>query len=132
MFAADRALARVCGDATVEAESGNIGPVPERVHTIELLAIQFWIHDPGPIKRAAQSAGFIARIKRVDIEPALNAALGRQHWDLLLMDPATPNLSIEAVRRAMKAFRCSAPLIVIDDVATLPDQLQQALCGKRS
>ena len=105
----------------------------ERPHTIHVLAIQFWIHDPGPLQRVLEAVGFLARIKRVDIEPALHAALARQSsWDLIVVDPATPDLSIVAVQRAMKALRCKAPLIVMDDVGDLADRIHHALRGSRS
>lgn len=106
--------------------------VRDHPHTIELLAIQFWIHDPGPIHRAVHLAGFTARIQRVDIEPALHAALGRQAWDLVIVDPATPDLSQVSVQRAMDGFRRNAPLIVLDDVVALPDRIRDALCARRS
>lgn len=127
------ALTLTCGSDTFSAGNQRKmdGRVSERSHTIEVLAVQFWIRPLDPIACSLQSAGFIARIKRVDIEPALHAALGRQRWDLVLFDAATPELSLESVQQAMKSFRCDAPLLVASDEA-LADQIQLALCDKRS
>lgn len=106
--------------------------MPTSQSSIEVLAIQFWIHDATLIRDAVHAAGFIARIKRVDIEPALHAALGRQPWDLVIYDPSTPELSIETARRLMKAFRRRAPIVILDDVGTLADRVRQALHDLRS
>lgn len=104
------------------------GPLP----TIDVLAIQFWIHDPALIRDAVHAAGFIARIKRIDIEPALHAALGRQPWHLVIYDPATPDLSLETVRRAMRAFRRRVPVVIVGDVTPLVEQVRRVLQHRRS
>lgn len=106
--------------------------VSNRRRPLDVLAIQFWVHDPALIHRAVHSAGFDARIKRVDIEPALHAALGRQLWDLVIYDPATPGLAIETVQRCMKTFRRRAALVIIDDAATLAARVHHVLGLMRS
>ncbi len=106
--------------------------MPPRTHTLEVLAVQIWIRDPAPLRAAIRSAGFLARIKRVDIEPALHAALGRQAWDLVVFDREPPILSLTTLRQAMRSHRCKAPLVVIEDGEVLVESVRRALKARRS
>lgn len=106
--------------------------MPIRERSVHVLVIRFWIHDAAMIRESVRAAGFHAHIRRVDIEPALHAALGRQPWDLVIYDPSTPELSLDTTRRLMTAFRRRAPIVILDDVETLADRVRQALHDRRS
>lgn len=99
----------------------------ERAGDVDVLVIQFWIEAVDPIAAAFQNIGITPRIKRVDIEPALNAALGRLAWHLVIYDPKTPGIGLKALQAAMRTYRCNAPLVIVDDSSALEDRIVEAL-----
>lgn len=100
--------------------------------TVPVLVVQFWIHDVEPIRSALRDAGIDPRIRRVDIEPALHAALSWGRYEVVIYDPATPTISREAVEACLRASRREVPLVIADDLATLGERTQRALLARRS
>lgn len=86
---------------------------------LQVLLVQFWIQDPGPIRAALEAAGLAIALTRVDIEPALHAALMCGHYDLVIYDPSTTTISRSAVEENLRASRRDPVLLVADDLATL-------------
>lgn len=78
---------------------------------IDVLLIQFWIHDADAIVNALASAEVEANVKRVDIEPAVFAALGLRPYDLVVFDPSTPGMSVETVESCMRSHGSNAVLV---------------------
>src|SRR5947208_1130316 len=99
--------------------------------TVEVLLVQLWTLDPDPILRVLRVAGLDARVTRVDIEPALHAAVNRQSYDLVLYDPATPGLPIASVEAALRASRCGGVLLIADDLTLLAESIRHALRSRR-
>ena len=94
---------------------------------VEVLVVQFWIHDIQPIRAALEGAGMVVAITRVDIEPALNAALTCGQYDLVIYDPSTATISKAAVEENLRASRRDPPLLVADDLATLGARARELL-----
>jgi hypothetical protein len=59
---------------------------------VRILLIRPWIRPLAPIRAALRDAALDARILRVDLEPALNAALARGGFDIIVFDPLTKEL----------------------------------------
>jgi 23S rRNA U2552 (ribose-2'-O)-methylase RlmE/FtsJ len=92
----------------------------ERAAKMQVLVVQFWIHDAKPIRAALERAGLDVAITRVDFEPALHAALTLDRYDLVIYDPATTTMSKQLVAETMRAARHpDVALVVADDLSTL-------------
>ena len=100
--------------------------------TVKVLLIRPWIHSLAPLRAALRSAGYEARFTRVDIEPALQAALARGEFDIAIVDPATPGLTRSTIEACMREHRASIPLIELDGVNTLAAEIRHALDAQRS
>lgn len=91
--------------------------------SVEVLLIQFWINDAAPLVTAIEAAGLRAHVKRVDIEPAIFAALGRVSHDLVIFDPSTPGITLELVQTCMREHASKAALAVAGDGESLKDAI---------
>lgn len=96
-------------------------------NAIRILLIRPWTAPLAPLRIALDQAAMTARFHRVDIEPALNAALHRGGFDVVVLDPATTGISIEIVEACMKANRRSVPIVTLSDPSTLADAIRDAL-----
>ena len=99
---------------------------------LQILLIQYWIHDVRPIRTALEVAGITAAITRVDIEPALHAALTIGRYDAVIYDPATTSLSRTAAEECLRSVRKDLALIVADDLDGLGARLLAALQARSS
>lgn len=104
----------------------------EAAAKIRVLVVQYWIRDLQPIRDALHTAQLDVELTRVDIEPALHAALSWARYDIVLYDPATITVSHEVVKECLHANRHYVPLIVIEDIARLGDQVRGALEALRN
>jgi hypothetical protein len=102
----------------------------ECVGKVQILVVQFWIRDVAPIRAALTAAGMDVAITRVDIEPALYAALTWDRYDLVLYDSETTTISRAAVEEALRATRRDLPLVVIDQLDTLGERARLALLAR--
>lgn len=93
---------------------------------IRILLIRPWTAPLAPLRIALEQAGMTARFHRVDIEPALNAALHRSGYDVVVLDPTTPAITREIVDACMKANRRSLPIVTLSDPSTLADAIRSA------
>lgn len=94
---------------------------------IRILLIRPWTEPLAPLRIALDQAAIAARIHRVDIEPALNAALNRGGYDVVVLDPRTPAISVEVIEACMKANRRSFPIVTLGDPSTLGDAIRNAI-----
>lgn len=104
----------------------------DRDRQLQILLIQYWIHDVRPIRTALEAAGISAAITRVDIEPALHAALTTARYDLVIYDPATSSLSHAAAEECLRSVRKDLELIIADDVDGLAARVLAALQARSS
>lgn len=100
--------------------------------TMKLLLIRSWIHPLAPLRAALQAAGLDPRFTRVDIEPALNAALSRGGYDIAIYDPHTPGLQRTIVEACMRAHRIDIPLVELGELEDLAERIDVALAARRS
>ena len=102
----------------------------EHAERMDVLLIQYWIRSGKPIRDALDAAGIVADITRVDIEPALNAALSWQRYRVAIFDPDTQTITEAAVEACVR--RHDIPLVVADDLATLGVRVLAALRDRDS
>jgi len=100
--------------------------------TVKVLLIRPWIHSLAPVRAALRSAGIEARFTRVDIEPALHAALARGGFDVAIVDPATPGLMPSSIDACLREHRVTLPVLELGDVADLGARIKRALAARRS
>jgi hypothetical protein len=99
---------------------------------VQVLLIRPWIHSLAPLRTSLRRAGFEARFTRVDIEPALHAALARGGYDVAVVDPATPGLTQSTIEGCLRDHRAAFPILVLEDIETLGEQVKAALASRRS
>lgn len=99
---------------------------------MRVLVIQFWIRDIRAIRAAFELAGVTAEITRVDIEPALYAALSWCEYDLAIYDPSTPTISRESVEKCLRSHHREIPLVLAEAGAPLAERITAAVAGRWS
>lgn len=99
---------------------------------MRVLLVRPWTHPLAPLRDALRVAGLDPRFTRVDIEPALNAALARDAHDLVLFDPTTPALSRSMIEARLRDHRVDIPIIEIDhDPTAVGARIRAALASRR-
>lgn len=99
---------------------------------MKVLLVRPWVHPLAPLRDALRVAGFDPRFTRVDIEPALNAALTRGTHDIILLDPCTPSITRATIEARLRDHRLDIPIIELDhDPRALPDRIRLALAARR-
>jgi hypothetical protein len=99
---------------------------------LHVLLIRAWIHRPEPVRTALRDAGFDVEITRIDIEPALHAALTRRAFDLVIHDPRVVGLSRELVEARLRAHRHATPIVTLDSLDALGDAVIRAFAHLRN
>lgn len=94
---------------------------------IRILLIRPWTAPLAPLRLALERAAMTGRFHRVDIEPALNAALHRGGYDVVVLDPRTPAITLDVVEACMKANRRAFPIVTLSDPSTFADEIRSAL-----
>lgn len=99
---------------------------------MKVLLVRPWIHSLAPLRDALRVAGLDPRFTRVDIEPALNAALERGCHDVIVFDPDTPALSRGVIEARLREHRVDIPIVEVDhDPRALGDRIRAALASRR-
>jgi hypothetical protein len=94
---------------------------------VSVLVVQMWVHDLKEIRAALQEAGLTATITRVDLEPALGAALEWGDFDVVIYDARTTAISREALIDCLRVRGRNTPIVDLGDVATLGTRVRGAL-----
>lgn len=94
---------------------------------LHVLLIREWIHSVEPVRLALHAAGLDARITRVDLEPALHAALARGAFDLVLHDPQVAALPRDIVEAKLRARHEVAPIVTLRSLRDLATDVLHAL-----
>ncbi len=94
---------------------------------LQILVIRSWVAELQPIRAALAAVGLSVELTTVDFEAALNAALTRGGYDVVIYDPETPGLSHDAVLACFRGNRCEVPLLVLEDLGSLAARVQAAL-----
>jgi len=88
-----------------------------------VLLVRGWMHELAPIVATLQAAGIEPAITQIDREPALNAALSRDRFDVVIVDPtALPRTVVDQCLRAN-----ARALPIVEVCADLGDEVRRAL-----
>jgi len=97
--------------------------------TIRILAIRAWT-ELASLRSALRDAGYSVRITCVDIEPALNAALQRGSFDVIVYDPSTPAIARETLAARMRDHARNIPVIELTTLDTIAHEIARALAAR--
>lgn len=104
--------------------------MPGTSNSAQILLIRAWTASLAPFRAALRTAGLDARIHRVDIEPALNAALQRTTFDVVIYDPETPGITRDMLDARTREHRCFAPVLIFEPLDTLVLCVMRALADR--
>ena len=99
---------------------------------LHILLIRAWIHELEPVRAALRDAGFDVDITRIDIEPALHAALTRRAFDLVIHDPNVASLSREVIEARLREHRHATPIVTLRTFEGLGDAVIRAFAYLRN
>nr|HEX4319214.1 hypothetical protein [Kofleriaceae bacterium] len=99
--------------------------------TVRILLVRSWAHPIAPLRTALAAAGLRARFVRVDIEPAVNAALGRGGFDVIVFD-AGAGLSRATLDACIRDHETETPVIELGLVDDLAARITAALRATRN
>lgn len=94
---------------------------------VRILLIRAWTEPLAGFRAALAASGIEARISRVDIEPALNAALSRTSFDLIVLDPRTPGITRDLVEARLRDHRRLVQIVMFDEIDVMIGAIQRAL-----
>jgi hypothetical protein len=86
-----------------------------------------WSEPLAPIAESLRSAGVVATLLRVDFKAALDAALERDRFDLVIVDPRIGELSAQVVEACCKAHGRKLPILVIEEASAIGEQVLRVL-----
>ena len=107
----------------------NPGEMSGNNDKVRILLIRSWTEPFAPFRAALRAVGIHARIARVDIEPALNATLGRSSFDVVVLDPSTPGISREVVEARLRDHGRFIPIVVMgtESIEAIAGAIKQML-----
>ena len=85
---------------------------------LRILWIRSWVQPTHGLRDALCDAGYRAILTRVDIEPALEAAITRKDFELAIVD-GDAGIARELVEKRFREHRVFAPVIDHDAPTTL-------------
>jgi len=88
-----------------------------------VLLVRGWTQELAPVVATLQAAGVEPAITQIDREPALNAALSRDRFDVIIVDPATMSRSI--IEQCLRANGRALPIVEV--CADLGAEVRRAL-----
>ena len=99
---------------------------------VRVLAIRPWTRKLDRVRASLRAEGLEPRFLRVDIEPALNAALTRGDFDVALVDPDVPGLPAKVIEEAFRTHRVGMPWLVLEDEDGIGPLVVRALASIRN
>ena len=105
--------------------------MPTLPRPLRILWLHSWVRPTQALREALGDAGYRADVTRVDIEPALNAAITRRDFEVAIVD-GDVGIARELVERRFREHRISAPLLDHDTSATLVRRIEEAMHYRRS
>jgi CheY-like chemotaxis protein len=100
--------------------------MPTPASTIRILVVRTWTAVLA-LRGALRTFGDRVHLTVVDIEPALNAALARTTFDLVLYDPSTPAITRDTLAARLREHRRDIPVIEITTLESLECRISEAL-----
>ena len=113
---------------SARAMQKNIVMAPSTA-TPRILVIRAWTEPLARFREALREAGIAVRITRVDIEPALNAALARNAYDVVVWDPES-TISRDLVEARLREHGRTASLVVLQEVAVTVTNIVHTLTAR--
>jgi len=95
-----------------------------------ILLVRPWTEPIGHFRAALREAGIDAKIWRVDIEPALNAALERATYDVIVFDPSTPHITRATIEELVRDHHRLAPIVVFDSMESVVGAIKHVLTAR--
>lgn len=99
---------------------------------LRILLVRPWTEPLAPLRAELRGAGIDATLVRIDFEPALNAAILRDHFDAVIYDPLTSGITRELVQARLREHRRAAPVVVLESLSTIAGALERALAELRN
>jgi hypothetical protein len=99
----------------------------EASHKVRILVIRTWTEPIGPLRAALAEAGLDVRIVRVDIEPALNAALDREYFEAIVFDPRTPNITRAMLDEQLWTRQQRPAVIVFESITDAVERIKHVV-----
>lgn len=90
---------------------------------LRLLCICSWNHPSSELRDALRAHRLEAAIARVDIEPALRAALARGPYSAVIYVRGLAGLGLDLVQTQMLLLATTMPLVVVDTLAEAGERL---------
>jgi hypothetical protein len=81
------------------------------VRVVRVLVVRSWSYPVAPLRAALHAVGVRAQFIRIDIEPALGAAVARRNFEVILHDATTPGLSRAVLDGHLRHHAITAPVI---------------------
>jgi hypothetical protein len=80
---------------------------------VRVLVVRSWSYPIAPLRAALHAVGVRARFIRIDIEPALVAALGRRNFDVIAHDATTPGVPRDLLDGHLRDLAIKVPVVDI-------------------
>jgi len=71
-------------------------------------------------------------ITAVDIEPALNAALQRTAFDIVVYDPSTPSITRDTLAARMREHARDVPILELTTVDAVAREIARLVAARRN
>jgi hypothetical protein len=97
--------------------------------TPRILVIRAWTEPLVQFRAALRDAGVTVRITRVDIEPALNAALARSSYDAVVWDPACA-ITRDIVEARLREHGRTATIVVLEELGVTVTNIVHTLTAR--
>ena len=97
--------------------------------TPRILVIRAWTEPLTRFREALREAGIAVRITRVDIEPALSAALARNPYDVVVWDPSS-TITRDIVESRLREHGRTASFVVLEEVAVTVTNILHTLTAR--
>jgi DNA-binding NtrC family response regulator len=101
--------------------------MPDSPQPLRILVVRTWTEPLASLRALFRAAGYKARLYLVDIEPALNAALERSTFHIVLYDPNTPGVSRDILDARMREHRSSIPVVTFTEPERIVEDIRNAL-----
>lgn len=97
---------------------------------VRILLIRSWTQPLAPLRAVLREHGITAHFFRVDIEPALNAALSRGGYHVIVYDPQTQGITRDTLDARLRDHKCSVAVIELGRHDDLPDAIARVLVAR--
>jgi precorrin-6B methylase 1 len=97
--------------------------------TPRILVIRAWTEPVAQLRAALRDAGVTVRITRVDIEPALNAALARSSYDVVIFDPRC-SIPRDIVEARLREHGRTATIVVMEELGVTVTNIVHTLTAR--